>query len=94
MLGFQNNENLGLAKEFACQCRRHGFDCWVRKIPWRWKWQPILAFLPRKSYEQSCLAGYSLWGHKSVGHDLVIEQQQQQQQKVHCSFSVKSYGKT
>ena len=30
-------------KEPACQCRtrmRHGFDLWVRKIPWRRKWQP------------------------------------------------------
>ena len=27
-------------KEFTCQCRRHGFDPWVRKIPWRRKWQP------------------------------------------------------
>ena len=22
-------------KELACQCRRHQFDPWVRKIPWR-----------------------------------------------------------
>ena len=30
-------------KESTCQCRRHrrsGFDPWVRKIPWRRKWQP------------------------------------------------------
>ena len=27
-------------KESACQCRRHGFYPWVRKIPWRRKWQP------------------------------------------------------
>ena len=29
-------------KESACQCRRwkrHSFDPWVRKIPWRMKWQ-------------------------------------------------------
>ena len=25
-------------KESACQCRRHGFDSWVRKIPWRREW--------------------------------------------------------
>ena len=24
-------------KEFACQCRRLGFDPWVRKLPWRRK---------------------------------------------------------
>ena len=33
-------------KESACQCRRHGFDSWVRKIPWRMKLQPIPVLLP------------------------------------------------
>ena len=28
-------------KESTCKCRRHGFDPWVRKIPWRRKWQPL-----------------------------------------------------
>ena len=28
-------------KESACQCRRLGFDPWVRKIPWRREWQPL-----------------------------------------------------
>ena len=36
-------------KESACQCRRHGFDPWVRKIPWRRKWQPTPVFLPGES---------------------------------------------
>ena len=27
-------------KESACQCKRFRFDSWVRKIPWRRKWQP------------------------------------------------------
>ena len=27
-------------KEPACQCRRHGYDPWVRKIPWRREWPP------------------------------------------------------
>ena len=26
-------------KESACWCRKHGFDPWVGKIPWRRKWQ-------------------------------------------------------
>ena len=29
-------------KESACQCRRHGFNPWVGKIPWNRKWQPTL----------------------------------------------------
>ena len=28
------------------QCRRPGFDPWVRKIPWRRKWQPTWAIKP------------------------------------------------
>ena len=35
-----------------CQCRRHGFDPCVRKIPWSRNWQPTLVFLPGKSYGQ------------------------------------------
>ena len=46
----------------------------VRKIPWRRKWQLISVFLPGKSYGQRSLAGYSLWGHKRVRHDLATKQ--------------------
>ena len=41
-------------KESACQCRRHKrhrLNFWVRKIPWRRKWQPTPVFLPRKSQD-------------------------------------------
>ena len=37
-------------KEPACQCRRHLFNPWVSKIPWRRTWQPTPLFLPGKSY--------------------------------------------
>ena len=40
-------------KESACQCRRHGFDPWIRKIPLRRIWQPTPVFLPGKSKGQS-----------------------------------------
>ena len=46
-------------KESAYQCRRCWFDPWVRKIPWRGKWQPIPVFLPGKSHELRSLVGYS-----------------------------------
>ena len=45
-------------KESACQCGRHGFDSWVRKIPWRRKQQPTPIFLPGKSPGQRNLVGY------------------------------------
>ena len=49
-------------KESACQCRRCRFDPWVRKIPWRRKWQPTAIFSPGESHGQRRLAGYSQWG--------------------------------
>ena len=54
-------------KESACQCRRHRvhrFNPWVRKIPWRKKWQPTPVFLPGESHGLRSLWGYSPWGHK------------------------------
>ena len=53
-------------KESTCQCRRHGFNPWIRKIPWKRKWQPTPVFLPRRFHEQRSLAGYSPWGHKEL----------------------------
>ena len=46
------------------QSRRPGFDPWLRKIPWRRKWQPTPVLLPGKSHGQRSLVGYSLWGLK------------------------------
>ena len=56
-------------KESACQCRGHRFYPWVRKIPWRRKWQPIPIFLPGKFHGQRSLAGYSPQGLQRVRHD-------------------------
>ena len=49
-------------KELAYQYRRyrrHRFDPWVGKIPWRRVWQPTPVFLPREHHGQRSLAGYS-----------------------------------
>ena len=57
------------SKEAVCQCRRRKrlrFDPWVRRIPWRRKWQPTLVFLSEKSCGQRSLAGYSPWGRKEL----------------------------
>ena len=48
------------------QCRRPGFDPWVRKILWRRKWQSTAALLPGKSHGWRSLIGYSPWGHKEL----------------------------
>ena len=42
--------------------QRLGFDPWVRKIPWRRKWQPTPVLLPGKFQGQRSLVGYSPWG--------------------------------
>ena len=46
------------------QCGGPGFDPWVRKIPWRRKWQPTPVFLPGESHGWRSLLGYSPRGHK------------------------------
>ena len=52
-------------QERTClQCRRCGLNPWVRKIPWRKKWQLTPVFMPGKSYCQRSLVGYSSWGCK------------------------------
>ena len=56
-------------EESAYQCRRykrHGFDPWVRKIPWSRKQQPAPVFLSGKSHGQRSLEGYSPWGRKEL----------------------------
>ena len=45
------------------QWRRHEFNPWVGKIPWRREWQPTPVFLPEESHGQRSLPGYSSWGH-------------------------------
>ena len=67
------------------QCGRPKFDPWVRKIPWRRKWQPVPVFLPGESHGRRSLVGYSPRGpkesdmtepphftslHPAIGYDL------------------------
>ena len=61
-------------KESACQHRRCRFNPWVRKTPWRRKWEPTPVFLPGEFHGQWGLADYSPWGHKRIGHDLGSKQ--------------------
>ena len=59
--------------EFICQRRRHGFDPWGRKIPWKRKWQPIPVFMSGKSHGQRNLAGYNPQWHKRVRNDFMTK---------------------
>ena len=61
--------------ESTCQCRRRGFDPWVKKIPWRRKCSPPQCSCLKKSHGHRSLVGYSPWGRR-VGHNLATKQQQ------------------
>ena len=61
-LGEKLRKNISVMK--SLQFRRSSFDLWVRKIPWRRKWQSTSVFLPGGSHGQWNLVGYSPWGCK------------------------------
>ena len=48
------------------QCRRPGFNPWVRKIPRRRECQPTPVFWPGEFHRQRSLAGSSPWGCKEL----------------------------
>ena len=53
-----------VVKKSTYQCRRHAFNPWVGKIPWRRAWQPTPVFSPGEFHGWRSLADYHLWGHK------------------------------
>ena len=65
-VGFPNGSD---GKEFACKARDPVIHPWVRRIPWRRKWQLTPVFLPEESHGDRSLcmeyeAGYSSWSRK------------------------------
>ena len=46
--------------------KRHGFDYWVKKSPWKRAWRPTPVFLPGESHGQRGLEVYSLEGCKEL----------------------------
>jgi len=58
-LGFPGGTS---GKKPTYQCRRlkrHRFNPWVGKIPWRRTWQHTPVFFPEEFHGQRSLAGYS-----------------------------------
>ena len=67
----------GKESAFQCRrCKRHELDPWVRKIPWRRKWQPTPVFFPGKPHRQRSLVGYSPRGLQRLKHSWVTEHTQ------------------
>ena len=56
-------------KESDWQYRRHGFNPWVREIPWRWAWQPTPIFLPVECPRTKEPSGLQSMGSQRVGYD-------------------------
>ena len=48
----------------STRCKRYRFNPWVRKFPWRRKWQPTPVSLPGKFHGHRSLVGYRQWGCK------------------------------
>ena len=56
------------------QCRRHGFDLWVRKISWKRKWQPTPVFLSGNPMARGAWRLQSMGSQKSwTGASLVAQ---------------------
>ena len=53
------------------QCRRPGYNLWIRKIPDPWirrrKWQPTQVLLPGEFHGWRSLVGYSAWSREELG---------------------------
>ena len=60
-------------KEPGSQCRRHGCDPWIRKIPWRRKWQPTPVFLAWRIPWTEKPGGLQSIGSQRVRHNWVTE---------------------
>ena len=48
----------------AGDIKKHRFDPWVGKIPWRRAWKPTPVFLSGESHRQRSLVGYRPQGRK------------------------------
>ena len=57
--GSDSKESVNLPK-----CKRHRFNPWVVKIPWRREWQLLPVLLPGEFHRQRSLVGYHPWDRK------------------------------
>ena len=90
-----------MGKEHTSQSRRPRFNPWVRKIPWRSKWQPTPVSLPAASHGRGGWRA-TVRGSQLVGHHLVSKQQQRTlvrsillfqfliKSKMHCTLRSKN----
>ena len=66
LVGFPSDSD---GKSIYLQCRRPGFDPWVRKIPWRRKWQPTPSTVAWKIPWMEETGGLESMQSQRVRHD-------------------------
>ena len=67
---------------------RHGFNPWVRKIPWRREWLPTPIFLPGEFHGQRGLVAYSPLKYPC------LENSTERNPVSYCPWSCKELGTT
>ena len=60
-------------KESACQCRRPGFNPWVKKIPGERNGNPLQYSCLENPHGKRNLAGYNPWSYQRAGLDLATK---------------------
>jgi len=60
--------------ESTCQYRRHRFDPWVRKIPWRRQWATHSSIFAWEIPWTEELGGLQFHGVAKIGHNLETKQ--------------------
>ena len=70
-------------KESFPQCRKHVFNPWVGKIPWRRAWQPTPVFLPGESPWAEEPGGLQSTRSQRVRHDWVTKHSSRSARPVH-----------
>ena len=67
---------VGSVIRICLQCRRHGFNLWVWKIPWRRKWQPTPLSCLGNPMDRGAWQATVHVVAKRTEHDLATQQQQ------------------
>ena len=63
------------SKESSCPCRRHGFNPWLGKIPWRREWQLTPLSCLENSRDRGAWWAIQSMGLHRVGHDSATKEQ-------------------
>ena len=72
----------------AGDVKRHGFDPWVRRIPWRKAWQPTPVFLPGESPWTEEPGRLQSMGSQRVRHEETTQHTHTQPHYISTEYSI------